>query len=107
MEEKRNMSHKGFFQLRDRLARQKVSHPNNVFHAAATDDVVEEEHILADTQGDPTCKEKDPDGKCRIRARFGRQRSHNEQILVRPCGIIVARKTFFGSETTPQTIVCI
>jgi hypothetical protein len=28
MEEKRNLSNKAFFQLRDRLARQKVSHPN-------------------------------------------------------------------------------
>jgi len=105
MEEKRNMSNKAFFQLRDRLARQKVSHPNDVFQAAATDDVIEEEHILAETEADPTCKEKDLDGKRRIRAQFGRQRSHNEQILVRPCGIVVARKTFFGSETTPQTIV--
>jgi len=45
MEELRNMSHKGFFQLRDCLACQKVSHPNDVFHAAATDDVIEEEHM--------------------------------------------------------------
>ena len=105
MEEKRNMNHKGFFQLRDHLARQRVAHPNDAFGAAATDDVVEVEYILPDGEVDQTCREKDPDGKRRVCGRFGRQRSHNEQILVRPCGIIVARTTFFGSETTPQTIV--
>jgi len=27
---------------------------------------------------------------------------HSEQIMIRPCGIIVAHQTFFGS---PQTVV--
>ncbi len=54
----------------------------------------------------PACTEKPAEGNRRLRALFGRRRSHNEQLIVRPCGIIVARETFFGSETTPQVIVC-
>jgi len=37
-------------------------------------------------------------GKKRLSARFGRKRTHNEQILVSPCGMILARDTFFGAE---------
>ena len=101
---RRQMGNKAFFQLRDRLARQKVTHPDDAFNAQAQDDVVDELHLQAE-EHDPACDGKDEDGKRRIRARFGRRRSHSEQILVRPCGIIVARATFFGSETTPQTVV--
>ncbi|KAF8957661.1 hypothetical protein BDZ97DRAFT_1924399 [Flammula alnicola] len=36
--------------------------------------------------------------KKRISAQFGRRRTHNEQILVAPCGMILARETFFGAE---------
>lgn len=102
MEIQRNLGNKGFFQLRDRLARQKVSHPNDSFNAQPQDDIMDEIILLPD-EDDPSCQEKE--GNRKIRAQFGRRRSHNEQILVRPCGIIVARTTFFGSETTPQTIV--
>lgn len=31
--------------------------------------------------------------KKRISAQFGRRRTHNEQILVAPCGMILAHKT--------------
>ncbi|KAI0358771.1 hypothetical protein OH77DRAFT_1449458 [Trametes cingulata] len=39
-----------------------------------------------------------------MRTMFTRRRTHNEQILVRPCGMILKRATFFGSETTPQVL---
>lgn len=29
---------------------------------------------------------------------FSRRWTHNEQLMVRPCGIVIARATFFGSE---------
>ncbi|GJE99712.1 hypothetical protein PsYK624_159830 [Phanerochaete sordida] len=35
----------------------------------------------------------------RLRALFGRRRTHNEQIIVAPCGVIIARMTFFASES--------
>ncbi|KDR76382.1 hypothetical protein GALMADRAFT_480195 [Galerina marginata CBS 339.88] len=103
LETHRKMSKKGFFQLRDHLSRQKVTHPNDAFNPEAQDDHIDET-LLGPEDIDPACQDKDEDGKRRLRARFGRRRSHNEQIFVRPCGIIVARATFFGSETTPQTI---
>ncbi|KZP00080.1 hypothetical protein CALVIDRAFT_476434, partial [Calocera viscosa TUFC12733] len=34
----------------------------------------------------------------KIKARFARRRTHNEQLVVRPCGIILARGTFYGAE---------
>ncbi|THU93141.1 hypothetical protein K435DRAFT_580726, partial [Dendrothele bispora CBS 962.96] len=33
-----------------------------------------------------------------IKAQFGRRRTHNEQLIVAPCGIILARETFYYSE---------
>ncbi|KZT50752.1 hypothetical protein CALCODRAFT_422480, partial [Calocera cornea HHB12733] len=35
----------------------------------------------------------------RPKAHFGRRRTHNEQLVVRPCGIILARGTFYGAES--------
>lgn len=37
-------------------------------------------------------------GPRRLRAQFARKRTHNEQIIVAPCGIILARATFYGAE---------
>ncbi|KAL1937192.1 hypothetical protein VTO73DRAFT_14465 [Trametes versicolor] len=39
-----------------------------------------------------------------MRTMFTRRRTHNEQLLLRPCGIIIKRATFYGSETTPQVL---
>ncbi|KAJ3541794.1 hypothetical protein NMY22_g3754 [Coprinellus aureogranulatus] len=41
----------------------------------------------------------------KIRAVFGRKRTHNEQILVAPCGIIIARDTFYHAESIPSLAV--
>lgn len=46
-------------------------------------------------------------GSKRIRAQFGRKRTHNEQLIVCPCGVIVARTTFYGAEAISAVIVCI
>jgi hypothetical protein len=34
-----------------------------------------------------------------LRARFTRSWTHNEQLMVRPCGIIIGRATFYNSES--------
>ncbi|KZT63110.1 hypothetical protein DAEQUDRAFT_229694 [Daedalea quercina L-15889] len=44
------------------------------------------------------CPTKSDEGNVRPRARFGRRRTHNEQLVVATCGVIVGRATFFGSE---------
>jgi CxC6 like cysteine cluster associated with KDZ transposases len=52
------------------------------------------------------CDSKSPTGNRKLKACFGRRRTHNEQTLVRPCGIIVARATFFGAEAVSNVLVC-
>jgi hypothetical protein len=37
---------------------------------------------------------------------FGCKQTHNEQIIVTPCGIILARKTFYGAEAVSSVAVC-
>ncbi|KAF8802794.1 hypothetical protein BYT27DRAFT_7226251 [Phlegmacium glaucopus] len=41
----------------------------------------------------------------RIRAQFGRRRTHNEQLFIAPCGIIIARETFYHAEALYSVIV--
>jgi len=41
----------------------------------------------------------------KLRAQFGRKRTHNEQIIVAPCGIILARETFYGAEAVATVVV--
>jgi hypothetical protein len=92
-----------FFQLRGKLQRVGVALPVDSDAAQPTAEEVEETEIQED--GGASCPTKPETGNRKIRALFGRRRTHNEQIMVRPCGVIVARQTFFGSETTPQTVV--
>jgi len=101
------------------LKRQRVSHPNDgiaeeVDLGELIDDDEEEEfeldeldprlvHGVNEAVSDPRGASPLPTGsvmggKKRISARFGRKRIHNEQILVAPCGMILARDTFFGAE---------
>jgi hypothetical protein len=82
-----------------------VANPENAFAAKTTAEEIKELDVPANTT-DPACPaSKDPSGNRKIRALFGRRKTHNEQIIVRPCGVIVARATFFGSETVTQTVV--
>lgn len=83
------LGNKGFFQLCDQLAQQKVTHPDNSFNTKAQDDIINELQLPSAAE-DPACQEKDADGKKRIHAHFGCWQSHNKQIFVCPCGIIVA-----------------
>ncbi|KAF8576618.1 hypothetical protein K439DRAFT_1649253 [Ramaria rubella] len=44
------------------------------------------------------CDEKAVQGNRKLCAQFRRRRTHNKQLIIRPCGVIVSRATFFGSE---------
>jgi hypothetical protein len=61
---------------------------------------------VADDTAEP-CPSKSGTGNRKIKAQFGRRRTHNEQTLVRPCGIIFARATFFGAEAVSNFLVSI
>ncbi|KAL0959501.1 hypothetical protein HGRIS_011211 [Hohenbuehelia grisea] len=142
------------FQMKERLARARVAHPNNstpldadlaeineregirlpgeedngAAEAVEEDeeqiDTMEQEYeISAPTTGSsmprivpmhentidhqglinpPSSSASEP--KKKIRAQFGRKRTHNEQIIVHPCGIIAARETFYHAEAIPSVV---
>jgi len=60
----------------------------------------------SDLQRSNTCDGKSDLGNRKLRAKFSRSRTDNEQIVVRPCGIIVARATMVGAEAVPNVLVC-
>ena len=52
-----------------------------------------------------SCPTKSDRGNRELRAQFGRRCTHNEQTLVRPCGVIAAHATFFGAEAVSNVLV--
>ncbi|THU86633.1 hypothetical protein K435DRAFT_804952 [Dendrothele bispora CBS 962.96] len=61
------------------------------------------EEILDTSNGNSALEASIPTGKgkkktAKIRAQFGRRRTHNEQLIIAPCGMILARQTFYHSE---------
>jgi hypothetical protein len=53
------------------------------------------------------CDSKSEHGNTKIKALFHRRRTHNEQTLVQPCGVIFARATFYGAEAVSNVLVCL
>ncbi|KAJ6448452.1 hypothetical protein C8R45DRAFT_850345 [Mycena sanguinolenta] len=56
----------------------------------------EDEDVEIDADG--ICDGKPEPGNRTVRARFGRRRTHNEELCVASCGVILGRATFYGSE---------
>ncbi|KAF8193272.1 hypothetical protein K438DRAFT_1589761, partial [Mycena galopus ATCC 62051] len=48
---------------------------------------------------------KSDTGNRKFKALFGGSRTHNEQILVRPCGVIVSRATFYNAEAVSNVLL--
>jgi hypothetical protein len=104
------------FQLQERLTRARVAHPNdslgkevtNISELADVDEDNEEFELLmgkmTSTQANHTSGLANSQKK-KVRAQFGRKRTHNEQIIVAPCGMIMARETFFGAEAVSSVVV--
>lgn len=93
------------FQLKHRLARLKVMQPSDALAGdpedGATnlhDDEEEELEVAIDKATPQECDGKSDEGNRKLRVRFGRRRTHNEQLCVASCGVIRGRATFFGSE---------
>ncbi|KAJ3520707.1 hypothetical protein NMY22_g12634 [Coprinellus aureogranulatus] len=87
---------KAMFNLKRRLARlgaktPQVENPNTIL------DEQDDDEVQIDQSG--VCEGGKPDtGNKGLKARFGRRRTHNEELCVASCGVIVGRATFFGSE---------
>lgn len=94
------------FQLKERLQRAHVAHPTNsdVVDSAMVDedDGEEEEFIVEGGSAQPVEASQVKDGK--VHAQFGRKRTHNEQIIVAPCGMIITHETFYGAEAVTSVI---
>jgi len=97
------------FQLQERLQRARVAHPiDSIAEERKSDEIVDEEadeeFVVGDDSGItrvqpmPATNFPQLQVKKRVKANFGRKRTHNEQVLVAPCGIILARETFYGAE---------
>lgn len=90
------------FQLKERMKRARVAHPNDAL-------AQEENHTDGESDSDREKNNSTQDNslksKPRIKARFSRRHTHNEQIIVAPCGVILSRATFFGAEGVGSVIV--
>lgn len=51
------------------------------------------------------CPEKPAAGNRVFKAQFGRHRTSDEQFLIRPCGVIYARATMYGTEAVSNVLV--
>jgi len=113
LEETRKRHNAANFQLRPQLQRTTVATPPDEDvtkslqdNGEALDEGFEETTLPVNPSSEGTvCPQKPDNGIRRVAARFGQRQTHNEQIMACPCGMIVARTTFFGSETVPQTVV--
>jgi hypothetical protein len=64
-----------------------------------------DDEMTLDANG--VCNGKPESGNRALRARFGRRRTHNEELCVASCGTILGRATFFGSEAPNGVRVCL
>ncbi|KAK7024905.1 hypothetical protein R3P38DRAFT_2951693 [Favolaschia claudopus] len=83
---------KAMFALRARQAR----HLGQATLRAPASDIDYLDEVLEDDTCD--LQPISSQSSTKIRGRLGRRWTHNEQLMVRCCGIIISRATFFGSE---------
>ncbi|KAF8894187.1 hypothetical protein CPB84DRAFT_1816137 [Gymnopilus junonius] len=103
------------FQLKERLHRAQLAHPQDALpielaniSKLVDDDNTKEDFdfnhrglpipVTATPVEDPTARRKT------LRAQFGHKRTHNEQLFVAPCGIIIAREMFYHAEALYSVI---
>lgn len=96
------------FQLKAKLERAKMIQMMNSVPSALSEDA--EERKAGEEKGDEVSDdegEEPPEKEApRIRVQACRKRTHNEQLFVAPCGVIIARETFYGAEAPATVIVC-
>ena len=56
------------------------------------------QNLLDDPAVPSNVQAKSKDTEKKMKSTLTRKWTHNEQLLVRPCGVIVARATFFEAE---------
>ena len=120
---------KANFQLSQKLMRHNVSHLNDAMAKKHLIDLVdledtkewfevEDGRVCMFTINNPgatgeldasvsvvACPLKPNSGNKKIKAQFGCQRTHNEQVIVWPCGMLCSHVTFFGAEAVSNVLV--
>ncbi|KAF8797810.1 hypothetical protein BYT27DRAFT_7228805 [Phlegmacium glaucopus] len=104
--------HQAIEELKERYERAHLAHPDDSIGNEVTsiNEIVEddeEQTFEPSNDGQPlpvTANSQTTTRKLRIRAQFGRRRTHNEQLFVAPCGMIIARETFFYAEALYSVI---
>ena len=101
------------FQLKERQQHAKVVHPqdalpneaNNISNLVPNANFEEIFEFNRKGQPIPTTGSSTAGTTKSLRAQFGRKRTHNEQLFVAPCGVIIARETFYHAEAIYSVIV--
>jgi hypothetical protein len=88
-----NQCNKALFQMKN-VQRCKIAPPHKTASTFPSPDDIPDD-----------CPDKPTEGIRKPKAQFSRRQTHNEQLAVAPCGICLGRRTFYGSETTPQVEV--
>ncbi|KAJ7106902.1 hypothetical protein C8R44DRAFT_637688, partial [Mycena epipterygia] len=94
---------KALFQLRSRLKKAGVAVQDDSVPPGVSAEEFDDEVIIESGRDGPTvvdCDGKPEVGNRTHRAYFGARRTHNEQLIMRACGVILSRATFFGSEVS-------
>ena len=136
MEQLQSEKGKVVFTLKECLQHHCIAHPNAAMTAPAQEnneaiDDLEETNTWFEKNGGEVCVFTDPNpgsvgvlddkkpasAECEgtkselrnrnIRAQFGRCRTHNEQTLVCPCGVICAHATFYSAEAVSNVLVSV
>ncbi|KAJ7085416.1 hypothetical protein B0H15DRAFT_910362 [Mycena belliarum] len=92
---------KALYQLRSRMKKVGVAVPSDSVPPGISDEDFDDEVIIESGRDGPVvvdCDGKPETGNRRLRAYFGARRTHNEQLIMRACGVILSRATFYGSE---------
>ena len=105
LETKYDMAGKAMFQLRRRLERVNTYQTHDAL-ATGSDSNKGAEGLEGSGVGEDQdvevavddCNGKPSAGNQKVRARFGRRRTHNDELCVASCGVILGRTTFYGSE---------
>lgn len=94
------MTSKAMFQLRH-------CHERSYQVSNTTD--TEDPEIFGDQEIEVTednCGGKPVGGNQKLHAHFGQQRTHNDELCVASCGVILGCTTFYGSEAPSAVHVC-
>lgn len=104
---------KSMFQLHGRLERPRMANAGdtvpNTSDFEAWEETVEigpDGEVVSNVGANiESCPDKPESGNKKIKIVLSRGRTHNEQIIVCPCGVIIARTTFFGAEALTAVAV--